>query len=138
MMADSLELKDITLEKHYEENLPLVRADGDKLRQVILNILHNACEAVNEGGKIDVFLSMVYEDSERKVKIEVTDDGGGIPEREWSNIFEPFYTTKASGIGLGLAIALKIIEQHNGAINVKSKQGKGTLFEILIPCEEEK
>jgi signal transduction histidine kinase len=138
MMADSLELKDITLEKHYEENLPLVRADGDKLRQVILNILNNACEAVNEGGMIDVFLSMVYEDSERKVKIEITDDGGGIPKREWSNIFEPFYTTKASGIGLGLAIALKIIEQHNGAINVKSKQGKGTLFEILIPCEEEK
>lgn len=138
MMVDSLELKDITLEKHYEENLPLVRVDADKLRQVILNILHNACEVVKEGGQIDVFLSVVYDDSGRKVKIEITDDGGGIPEGEWSNIFEPFYTTKASGIGLGLAIALKIIEQHNGTIKVKSKQGKGTTFEILIPGEEEK
>ena len=72
------------------------------------------------------------------MKIEITDNGGGIPEGEWSNIFEPFYTTKASGIGLGLAIALKIIEQHNGTIKVKSKKGKGTLFVILIPCEEEK
>lgn len=138
MMADTLELKHITLETHYENNLPLVQVDADKLRQVFLNILHNACEAVNEGGKIDVHLSTVFEDSGSKVKVEIADNGAGIPEEEWSNIFEPFYTTKASGIGLGLAIALKIIEQHNGIIKVKSKQDLGTTFEILIPCEEEK
>lgn len=133
MMADSLELKKVTLEKHYQEGLPLVRVDADKLRQVILNILRNACEAVGEEGKIDIHLSQDTDQSEKYIKILISDNGTGIHDGEWEDVFEPFYTTKSSGIGLGLAIARKIIEQHNGSIEIKSTGGGGTSFEILFP-----
>jgi len=93
---------------------------------------------VEEGGEVEISLSFLEEKPVNKIKIEITDNGCGIPEKERDVIFEPFYTTKASGIGLGLANARKIIEQHKGSIRIKENVGKGTSFEILIPCEEEK
>ncbi len=137
-LADSLELKKIVLERNYENELPLALVDGDKLRQVFLNVLRNAYEAVEEGGKITIFLSLLEERSGKKVKVEIVDDGSGIPEKDKDIIFELFYTTKTTGIGLGLAIARKIIEQHNGSINLKENMARGTSFEILIPVEEPK
>ena len=112
--------------------------DGDKLRQVFLNILRNAHEAVDVGGKITISLSLLKEQSGSKIRIEISDNGCGIPEEDREVVFELFYTTKSSGIGLGLANARKIIEEHRGSIKVKKKEGKGTSFEILIPCEGEK
>lgn len=138
MIADSLELKKVRLERDFQGKIPEVYVDGDKLRQVFLNILRNACEAADEEGKIGISLSLIKDRIGKKVRTEISDDGSGIPEKDWENIFEPFYTTKASGIGLGLANARKIIEQHNGSIKVKKKEGKGACFEILIPCSEEK
>ncbi len=138
MISDSLKLKNIHLEKDFKGDIPQVSVDGDKLRQVFLNILRNACEAVGEGGRITVSLSCLKDESGRKAKVEIMDDGCGIPEEDWETIFEPFYTTKSSGIGLGLANARKIIEQHQGLIRVKKKEGPGACFEILIPCGEEK
>jgi len=138
MIADSLELKNIQLKKDFQGEIPEVYVDGDKLRQVFLNILRNACEAVDKEGRIDISLSSKKDDSRKKVRIEISDDGCGIPEKDWENIFELFYTTKASGIGLGLANARKIIDQHKGSIRVKKKEGKGACFEIFIPCGEEK
>lgn len=137
MIADSLELKNVHLKKNFQGEIPEVYVDGDKLRQVFLNILRNACEAADEGGRIDVSLSLLKDGRGKRARIEISDDGCGIPEKDWENIFEPFYTTKASGIGLGLANARKIIEQHSGSIRVKKKEGKGACFEILIPCAEE-
>lgn len=138
MIADFMEVRKVHLEKNYQGEIPEVYVDGDKLRQVFLNILRNACEAVDEGGMISLALSWVRNGGGKKVKIEISDDGCGIPEKNWENIFEPFYTTKASGIGLGLANARKIIQQHKGSIRIKKKEGKGACFEILIPCGEEK
>ena len=137
MMADSLEMKNIHLEKQYHESTPQLNVDGDKLRQVIMNILRNACEAVDVGGKINIDLSLHEDRSRKSVRVEIFDNGCGIPEKDGENIFEPFFTTKASGIGLGLANARKIVEQHNGSIRVKKREGKGTSFEILLPCEGE-
>jgi signal transduction histidine kinase len=137
MMARSLELKKITLEKNFADGLPQVLVDGDKLRQVFLNILRNAYEAVEDGGKINIYLSHLDGDSGGKIRILISDNGCGIPERDREVIFELFYTTKSSGIGLGLANARKIIEEHKGSIRVKDKKGKGASFEILIPCEGE-
>ncbi len=134
-IADSLELKKIVLEKNYPDELPQALVDGDKLRQVFLNVLRNAYEAVEEGGKITVSLSLLKERSGKKIKVEIVDDGCGIPEKNRDIIFELFYTTKTTGIGLGLAIARKIIEQHNGSINLKENMTQGTSFEILIPVE---
>ncbi len=135
MTADFLELKRISLEKRYAESLPQVTVDADKIRQVILNVLRNACEAVEEGGKIAISVSVDHGQAEKGVKVEISDNGRGIPKSDWEDVFEPFYTTKAAGIGLGLAIARKIMEQHNGSIKVKSKKGRGTTFEIYIPCQ---
>jgi signal transduction histidine kinase len=112
--------------------------DGDKLRQVFLNILRNASEAAEHEGKISVSMFLLKEGRTSQVRVKITDNGCGIPEKDWENIFEPFFTTKPSGFGLGLANARKIIEQHNGTIKVVKKRGRGTSFEVLIPCEEEK
>jgi signal transduction histidine kinase len=137
-LADTLELKKVVLEKSYEEGLPQVLVDADKLKQVFLNILRNAYEAVEEKGKINIFLSLLKEQEGSKIRVFISDNGSGIPEENRETVFEPFYTTKASGIGLGLPIARKIIEQHRGTIRVKKNAAQGTSFEILIPTEEER
>lgn len=134
-VADSLALKKVTLKKNYRADLPQVLVDGDKLRQVFLNILRNAYEAVDEGGEISISLSLLKERSGQKIRVEISDNGCGIPERNRELIFELFYTTKTTGIGLGLAIARKIVEQHNGSVRVYENPEKGTSFEILIPVE---
>jgi signal transduction histidine kinase len=137
-LADTLELKKVVLEKNYKEGLPQVLVDADKLKQVFLNILRNAFEAVEEKGKINISLSLLKEQEGSKIRVFISDNGCGIPEENRETIFEPFYTTKASGIGLGLPIARKIIEQHRGTIRVKENAAQGTSFEILIPTEEER
>jgi signal transduction histidine kinase len=135
MLKSSMEEKRVVLERTYVENLPMVLVDGDKLKQVFLNVLRNAVEAVGAGGRLGLNLSLAGERGVRQINVRISDSGCGIPEKDWENIFEPFYTTKPSGIGLGLANARKIIEQHRGSIRVVKKRGKGTCFEIQIPCE---
>lgn len=137
MLSESLAMKKIKLNAHYQDRALEVCVDADKIRQVFLNILHNACEAVDDGGQISVSLSSVQVNSVQKARVEIADDGCGIPKKDWENIFEPFYTTKATGFGLGLANARKIVEQHKGSIKVRKKEGKGACFEILFPHEEE-
>ena len=138
MIRNTLKLKGIELVKRIQEKLPLVLVDGDKIRQVLLNILHNACEAVDRSGKIIITLSLLKGRRGRKVKIEISDNGPGITKKDRENIFEPFYTTKSTGIGLGLANARKIIDQHKGSIRAVLGKKQGACFEILIPCEEDK
>jgi signal transduction histidine kinase len=137
MMRNSFLEKTIVLEKRFAADLPAVVVDGDKMRQVFLNILRNAVEAVEEGGRIGLTLSRIKENGAPKIRVRISDDGCGIPEKDWENIFEPFYTTKASGFGLGLSNARKIVEQHRGTIKVTKSKGKGTTFEVRIPCEVE-
>jgi len=137
LMKDCFHEKKISIEKKFEPGLPELVVDGDRLRQVFCNVLRNAYEAVDEGGRISLSVSQINGGPTKKIRVRISDDGCGIPERDWENIFEPFYTTKPSGIGLGLANARKIIEQHKGSIRVARKRGRGTSFEILIPCEGE-
>jgi len=138
MIRNTLNLNDVELVIEIQEELPQVFVDGDKIRQVLLNILHNACEAVDRGGKIIIALSLLKGRRGRKLRIQISDNGPGILKKDRENIFEPFYTTKSTGIGLGLANARKIIEQHKGSIRVINYDKPGAGFEILIPCEEEK
>jgi signal transduction histidine kinase len=138
MMRNTLKLKDVELVIESRDTLPQVLVDGDKIRQVLLNILHNACEALDKGGQIVIGLSVSKGRWGKKLRIQISDSGPGVPDKERETIFEPFYTTKSTGIGLGLANARKIIEQHNGSIRVVKKEGPGACFEILIPFEEEK
>jgi signal transduction histidine kinase len=137
MVKDAFREKKIVLEQNYAENLPPVLADGDKIRQVFWNVLRTAHEAVGEGGKISLTIAQAGSEAGKRVKIRISDNGCGIAEKDWEVIFEPFFTTKPSGFGLGLANARKIVEQHHGTIRVVKKRGRGTSFEILIPCEGE-
>jgi signal transduction histidine kinase len=138
MLQEFLGQKKIRLERSFAKGLPEVHVDGDKLRQVFLNILRNAVEAVDEDGRVAISLTADEENGRKKIRVVISDNGAGIPERDWDNIFEPFYTTKASGFGLGLANARKIIEQHKGSIRAVRAREKGSAFEVVIPCEEEK
>jgi len=138
MIRNTLRLKDVDLVKEIRDRLPQILVDGDKMRQVLLNILHNACEAVDKGGRIIISLSLLKGRRGKKLRIQISDNGPGIPKKERENIFEPFYTTKSTGIGLGLANARKIIEQHNGSIRITENEESGACFNILIPFEEEK
>ena len=136
MIQDSLAQKKIIVEKACAVNLPPILADADKLRQVFLNVLRNAHEALGSGGKISITCDTAVEGGRTMVRVRIADNGPGIAEKDRPNIFEPFYTTKPSGFGLGLANARKIVEQHNGTITVGKKPGRGSAFVILIPAEE--
>lgn len=137
MVKDVFAEKRIAVEIEIAENLPEILVDGDRMRQVFLNILRNAGEAMEAEGRIAIDAATVDEDGGRKLSVRVSDNGGGIPEKDWETIFEPFYTTKSWGFGLGLANARKLVELHRGTIRVVPKRGRGTTFEILIPIEGE-
>lgn len=137
MMADTIRAKNIRLRRKFEKGLPPLVLDGDRMRQVILNLLQNACEAIGQDGEITIGLSRVKRDGRAQMRIEIADTGMGIPAKDGENIFEPFFTSKSTGIGLGLANARKIIELHKGTIQAKAKTRKGARFEICIPCEDE-
>jgi len=136
LLRETLARKKVVVETTYAEGLPQIHVDGDKMRQVFLNVLRNAHEALETGGKISILCEPVVEGGKRKARIRISDNGPGIPEKDWENIFEPFFSNKPSGFGLGLANARKIVEQHNGTIRVGKKRGRGSTFVILIPVEE--
>lgn len=107
-----------------------VLAHGEKLKQVVWNLLLNAVQAIKEKGIIEIGCEAV---SEQRVKWWVSDTGQGMTEEVLAHIYEPFFTTKPQGTGLGLPTVFKIIEAHHGEIKVNSVVGKGTCFEIFIP-----
>ena len=133
MMAGLFREKNIAVEKRLDDDLPEIIVDGDRLRQVLLNLLRNAAEAVGPDGRIVLSAAGVEGKSGPRLRIRVSDDGRGIPEKDWENVFEPFFTTKSWGIGLGLSNARKLVELHRGTIRVVRMRGPGTMFEILIP-----
>jgi signal transduction histidine kinase len=137
MMGDAFREKKIVVEKRLDKTLPEVLLDGDRLRQVFLNLFRNAVEAVGYGGRIILAAEAKEDKRGRRIRIRVSDDGPGIQEKDWENIFEPFFTTKSWGIGLGLANARKLIELHRGTIRVIRTNGPGTTFEINLPIARE-
>ncbi len=116
---------------HVPENLPPVRSNQNQLQEVILNLVINACQAMGEqGGKIE--LSVASPDAD-EVELKVADTGPGIAPGIIKKIFDPFYTTKQTGTGLGLFVTQRIIRSHGGSIAVESQQGQGTCFTIRLP-----
>ncbi|MEJ2077793.1 MAG: ATP-binding protein [Acidobacteriota bacterium] len=112
-----------------------VLGDPGQLQQVFLNLLNNAMDAISGSGKITVRLRPVDEAGDPEWRIEVEDDGEGIPPENLASIFEPFFSAKqkAQGTGIGLAVSQEIINQHGGRIQVDSKPGEGTRFTVFLP-----
>ena len=121
---------------HLKANLgdgPQILMDPDRVKEAFLNIMNNAIQAIGTNGEIavDVYQWNGY------VVVEVTDTGHGISEKDMPFIFDPFYTTKPTGTGLGLAITRRIIEEHKGRVEVKSKPGEGTTIRVYLPKGKE-
>ncbi len=122
-----------------KEKLPETPVDADQLKEVLVNIMINACEAMGDKGEIRVTEKQGIHDPYGKViTIRIADTGPGIPLKIQEKIFEPFFSSKEEGSGLGLSIARRIIEDHGGKIYMESVGERGTVFVILLPIEEEK
>lgn len=125
------EAKRLRLFREWPDALPLLRLDHDQMTQVLLNILLNAIQATEPGGEIHVSAAILNEIN--MLEIAVRDTGAGIAADDLPHIFDPFFSTKKQGNGLGLAIAHTIIEQHRGEMLVDSERGRGSTFRIRLP-----
>ncbi|NWF91674.1 MAG: PAS domain S-box protein [Syntrophaceae bacterium] len=114
-----------------EAGLPEVKIDRDQIRQVFVNILTNAMQAMPQGGK----LTIDGRKGEKFLEVAISDTGDGISEDVIGKVFDPLFTTRAKGIGLGLAVCKSIMERHGGTIEVKSKLGEGAVFTVKLPLE---
>ena len=128
------------LEAQWEKDFPdasaTVGIDPDKVKQVLINIYQNALDAMQEKSEIRIKTSLLYStDPEKMLVIHIEDNGPGMPEKVLEKIFNPFYSTKSRGSGLGLSICQRIIEEHGGYIAVESAEGKGTIFRIHLPID---
>ncbi len=125
----------VSVEIDRKEMLPEVQADPDQLKEVLVNLMINACEAMGPGGMIVLSEEVVVlEDTGRAAVIRVSDNGPGIPQSILDKVFQPFFSTKEEGTGLGLSIAARIVEEHGGWLDVSSKEGEGATFIITLPA----
>lgn len=126
----------------YDPSLPLIDLDEDQIKQVFINLIQNAIDALpKEGGEISVLTRITTDhmtkvganQSARSIVVEIKDTGSGITEENLSKLFTPFFTTKPKGNGLGLPLSLKIVEDHQGKIKVLSRKNVGTTIQVYLP-----
>jgi signal transduction histidine kinase len=117
------------IHKNYSPDIPTVQGDGELLERVVFNLVRNALEASPAGATVTIKTRHTPE----AVEVAVLDRGSGVPADQIEQIFNPFFTTKSDGIGLGLAISAKIAAEHGGRIKVESEMGKGSIFVLEVP-----
>jgi len=128
-------LRRVTVDKNLSPTMTKMLLDENQIEQVFINLLLNALNAVEECGRITIESSV--DQMNNRIKVEIADNGCGIPAEDVDKIFEPFYTTRSDGTGLGLAVSYGIIENHQGIIQVISEPGKGTRFVLEFPISDE-
>jgi len=134
LVNGQLKEKGVRLETHLDENLPVVAADPEGIHRALLNILTNALDAVEEKANPKVVVQSLLDSEEGWVRIQVLDNGGGIPPNKLGDIFKPFVSTKGpKGTGLGLAVSRQILREHGGDILAQSQVGKGSRFVLRLP-----
>lgn len=126
------EKKNIQIDRKLKNNLPQIVADTNQLKQVFLNIILNAFHAMPEGGLLKVFTN--YDHKNDLVKIMFVDNGYGINKKLLDKVFDPFFSTKEDGTGIGLSVSYNIVQQHGGFIQLSSTEGKGSTFTVVLPC----
>ena len=135
MPEKKLKQSRIRVVRKLDERLPQIRARADQLRQVFLNLLINAQQAITAEGQITISTSPYAQGLQPSIIIQMSDTGVGISEDDQPRIFEPFFSTGKKGTGLGLWVTQDIVRQHGGRIDVSSKVGKGTVFSIILQVE---
>jgi PAS domain S-box-containing protein len=143
LTEETARTRQMTIVRRYDPSLPPVLGDEDRLVQVFHNLVRNAMEAMETGGKVTLatrvslnplFGKMDLGGGPRSmVEAQVIDEGSGIPTAARGRVFDPFFTTKSHGLGLGLAICHQILEQHRGAIDIQSEEGCGTTVTCFLP-----
>ncbi len=131
LAGKNLEHSQVVVQRQLADDLPPVEAVADQLRQVFLNIIFNAQQAMPQGGELIV--ATQWQAREGEAHISFTDTGVGIAAEQMPHLFEPFYTTRLEGTGLGLTISYSIVERHGGRIEVESQMGVGSTFAIILP-----
>jgi two-component system, sporulation sensor kinase E len=134
LLRPELDNRAITIKTRLARQLPATPIDPTQLQQALVNLVKNAMQAMTKGGQ----LTLQTGDTSEAVWVSVGDTGGGIPQEQINRIFEPFYTTKKKGTGLGLMIVQRIIRAHDGRIELDSHVGRGTTFRLWLPLQEKK
>lgn len=125
--------ENIQLSNEISNELPVALVDHQHLELALGNLITNAYQAMAEGGRLTVSASV----DGNRVRLMVSDTGCGIPEEDRAKIFEPLFTTRPQGIGMGLAVTKNLVEANSGSIEVESEQGKGSTFSIVLPIQED-
>jgi signal transduction histidine kinase len=130
--SPEMELSNIRCLIELDEKVPKILIDERYIKQALINIIKNAQAAMTNGGLFTVITKYV----DNEIRISLIDTGIGISDKNLSKIFEPYFTTKEEGIGLGLTMVYKIIKEHKGEVFVDSREGEGTVFEIVLPIPQ--
>jgi two-component system, NtrC family, sensor histidine kinase HydH len=123
---------EVSIDKNYSPDIPPLLLDGQLIERVLYNLLLNAAQASPPHSSITVKTRPLGD----MVEVSVIDRGAGIAPKDRESIFNPFFTTKSSGVGLGLAIVSKIVDEHGGRITVESEPGDGSVFRVFLPVQE--
>lgn len=132
LLGPELENRGIHTDLHLQKQIPQVPIDAGQIKQVLVNLIKNAMQAMTRGGTLTLHSGR----SKEGVWVSVSDNGTGIPSDKVNKIFEPFFTTKEKGTGLGLMIVQRIIREHGGRIDLESHLGEGTTFRVWLPLHE--
>jgi len=132
LLRPELENRGLAVKEKLARDLPEAPLDAGQIQQVLVNLIKNAMQAMTRGGTLTLQTGQGTEG----VWVSVTDTGGGIPEEQINRIFEPFYTTKKKGTGLGLMIVQRIVRAHGGRMELESNVGRGTSFRVWLPLHE--
>ena len=137
-VAFSLSGSNVECHMDLPENLWWSRVDGSQISQLISNLVINACQAMPQGGRLDINAKNITQNNKRMINIEFRDQGQGISKTDKARIFDPYFTTREHGSGLGLAIANSVVEMHGGTLSVHTRPGHGSTFEVMLPASFEK
>lgn len=132
LLRPEIDNRGLSVEPQLASNLPAIPIDPGQVKQALVNLVKNAIQAMTKGGRLTLRTSQASEG----IVVSVSDTGGGIPEEKINRIFEPFYTTKKKGSGLGLMIVQRIVREHGGRIELESRVNEGTTFRIWLPLRE--
>ncbi len=134
LLRPEIENRGLTIKQKLARGLPETPIDPAQIKQALVNLIKNAIQAMTKGG----VLTLETSESSDGVWVSVSDTGGGIPPEQIQRIFEPFYTTKKKGTGLGLMIVQRILREHGGRIELESRVGRGTRFRMWLPLHEQR